>query len=62
MKSNTYISGYYPMMDDRFMVVLGGDEKMVEAFNRGEFGAYKGTVKGFEEGSFKLEHEAVEMY
>lgn len=62
MKSNTYISGYYPMMDDRFMVVLGGDEKMVEAFNRGEFGAYKDTVKGFEEGSFKLEHEVVEMY
>ena len=62
MKRNTYISGYYPAMNDRFMVVLGGDEKMVEAFNRGEFGAYKRTVRGFEKGSFELESETVEVY
>ena len=61
MKRNTFISGYYPDMGKRFLVVLGGDEKMVEAFNRGEFGAYKHLAK---EGcvDFKLEKETVEIY
>ena len=62
MKANTFISGYYPAMNDRFVVVLGGNEKMVEEFNKGNFGVYTKTVKGFEKGSFKLEKETIEMY
>ena len=62
MKTNTFISGYYPAMNDRFVVVLGGNEKMVKEFNKGNFGAYAKTVKGVKSGSFKLEKGTIEMY
>lgn len=64
MKSNTYISGYYPDLGQRFLVILGGDEALVEAFNRGEFGLYKKGIErdNIQPGSFQLHHETVEMY
>lgn len=55
MTRQTWISGFYPLMNNRFMVVVGGDNQMVERFNKGDFGLYKGTVNGFEIGTFKLE-------
>lgn len=62
MKANTYITGYYPAMNNHFLVVMGGTEEMVKAFNRGEFGPYAKAVEGCAAGTFKLEHETVEMY
>ena len=58
-----YISGYYPKWGKSFLVILGGDEKMVEEFNRGEFGCYSHLAKeDIQPGSFKLEWEEVRMY
>ena len=62
MKANTYITGYYPAMKNRFLVVMGGTEEMVKAFNRGEFGPYAKAAEGYKKGTFKLERETIEMY
>ena len=63
MKRNCYISGYYPNLHKEFLVVLGGNEKLVENFNRGDFGPYHHLEKeNIQPGSFKLNYEEVEMY
>lgn len=61
MKRQTWISGFYPMLNDRFVVVIGGDANLVERFNKGDFGPYERAVKGFEKGSFELETTPIEM-
>lgn len=63
IKRNCFISGYYPDLGDDFLVVMGGNEKMVEEFNRGEFGPYHHLAKeNIQPGSFKLNYEEVKMY
>lgn len=62
MARETWISAFYPAFNDRFMVVLGGDAAMVEAFNRGEFGIFEHAAKGAEKGTFKLEESHAEQY
>lgn len=63
MKAKTFISGYYPDLKKDFLIVLGGDEKMVENFNRGEFGHFQHLAKEkIQAGSFKLNYEEVEMF
>ena len=63
IKMNCFISGYYPELGYDFLVVMGGDEKMVEEFNRGEFGPYQYLAKNhIQPGSFKLNYEEVKMY
>lgn len=63
IRVNRYISGYYPKLGNSFLVILGGNEKMVEEFNRGEFGPYHHLAKeDIQPGSFKLEWEEVAMY
>lgn len=63
IKRNCFISGYYPELGDDFLVVMGGNEKMVEEFNRGEFGSYQYLAKkNILPGSFKLNYEEVRMY
>lgn len=62
MKFKTFITGYHKHLKDRFLVVVGGDEKLVEQFNKGEFGIYTYNMDNYEPGSFKLEKEEVEFY
>ena len=63
IKVSCFISGYYPELGNDFLVVMGGNEKMVEEFNRGEFGPYHHLAKeNIQPGSFKLNYEEVTMY
>lgn len=62
MKFKTFISGYHKDLKDRFLVLAGGNEELVEQFNKGEFGIYTYGMDKYEIGSFKLEREEVEFY
>ena len=62
MKFKTYITGYHKTMKTRFLVLAGGDDKLFERFNKGEFGIYGYGMDKYEVGTFKLEKEEVEIY
>lgn len=62
MKWQNWISGYHTVFKKRMLVICGGNEILVQEFNKGHFNEFEKAVSGFERNSFRLEQGQVEMY